>query len=76
MLALAVTPTAKAIARPRRAREPLRPCPRCQELLAGAPARKGWGAAAKRAEALRIQAIKTHNCQTHGCGPVCVYGDW
>lgn len=51
-------------------------CPRCQELLSGAPRREGWGAKAKREEYLRIQAIRNHNCKECGCGPVCTAFDW
>ena len=51
-------------------------CPRCQELTAGAPARQGWGALAKRNERTRITAIRAHVCSVATCGPVCTAFDW
>jgi hypothetical protein len=36
-------------------------CARCQELLAGAPARAGWGDLRKHHEAQRIKAIREHD---------------
>ena len=51
-------------------------CPRCAELAAGAPARKGWGSQRRTYEAASIAAIRAHNCKTAGCGPVCTFGDW
>jgi hypothetical protein len=36
-------------------------CPRFTELLAGAPARKGWNDAVRRAAASRLEAIRTHD---------------
>ncbi len=55
-------------------------CPRCQELLAGSPARSGWQkdyySRKKRDEAMFTKALKEHNCQTANCGPVCTFGDW
>jgi hypothetical protein len=51
-------------------------CPRCRELAAGAPARKGWGSWKREMEAQQLRAIRTHNCASAGCGPVCTYGDW
>lgn len=35
-------------------------CPRCAELAAGAPARRGWGWAKKQAEAQQLRAIEAH----------------
>ncbi len=53
-------------------------CPRCRELMNGAPAREGWtGQRSPEAERLRqrIDALP-HNCKASGCGPVCTWGDW
>jgi hypothetical protein len=59
-------------------------CPRCQELLAGAPARKGWQTehfAAKSArEEQQKAAIRAHFAPNgpHAkgeCGPVCTAFD-
>lgn len=51
-------------------------CPRCDELLAGAKPRAGWGDVKRRFEAAQREAIRTHNCRAAGCGPVCTFGDW
>ncbi len=51
-------------------------CPRCDELAAGAPPRKGWGASRRQADALRSAAIRAHRCSVSGCGPVCTAFDW
>lgn len=65
-------------------------CPRCDELLAGAPARQlpQWrqdlieAAQSRRDEdARRAQEIKAHFAPggPHArkeCGPVCTFGDW
>lgn len=51
-------------------------CPRCQELLAGAAPRKGWGQLKREQEAAFRNALRTHNCATRGCGSVCTFGDW
>lgn len=55
-------------------------CPRCQELLAGAPVRAGWQAPyyskKKREEAARSLAIRTHDCVVSGCGLVCTAFEW
>jgi hypothetical protein len=54
-------------------------CPRCQELLAGAAPRKGWGMSA-REKALEEQRfsdrLRNHKCQASGCGVVCTAFDW
>jgi hypothetical protein len=54
-------------------------CPRCQELIAGAPARKGWQhdyfKAKKRAEEQRLDAIKNHDCKKSRCGYQCTAFD-
>lgn len=51
-------------------------CPRCDELKAGAPAIKGWGAMKRAQERQQLEDIRHHNCRTAGCGPVCTFGDW
>ncbi len=51
-------------------------CPRCDELLAGAPAVVWSGQRKAQMEAEQIRAIRAHNCKTSGCGPVCTFGDW
>ena len=51
-------------------------CPRCEELDAGAPKRKGWGWRRKEEERRRTRAIQNHDCKRDGCGPVCTFGDW
>jgi hypothetical protein len=51
-------------------------CPRCDELLAGAPPVE-WGIDRRRREdALRSEAIKRHDCLKSQCGPVCTAFDW
>lgn len=47
-------------------------CPRCDELLAGAPARQGWG----RRSRYDGRTDGRHSCQEFNCGPVCTWGDW
>jgi hypothetical protein len=55
-------------------------CARCDELRAGAPARRfAWAERSRRdraAEAARLEAIRKHDCRAAGCGPVCVAFDW
>ncbi|MFG1659122.1 hypothetical protein ACGFIY_21575 [Micromonospora chersina] len=56
-------------------------CPRCDELLNGAPPRDAHPAiqAVKRkrdAEAFEAAAIRAHNCAITGCGRVCTFGQW
>lgn len=56
-------------------------CPRCDELKAGAPARRlspGHEASLRLREInRRNEAMRPkHNCQTSGCGPVCTWGEW
>lgn len=53
-------------------------CPRCIELLAGAPARDSWHAKHKRDEEMRSRMIANHY-DKHGkckCGVVCTAFDW
>ena len=51
-------------------------CPRCLELARGAKPRAGWGDAARRVDAQRIEEIRAHDCTRSGCGPVCTAFDW
>lgn len=51
-------------------------CPRCAELSAGAPTRRGWGDAKRRFEAQSLAAIRAHDCRAAGCGVICTFGDW
>ena len=53
-------------------------CPRCVEMLNGAPARDSWHKDYKdkqNAEAARVQAIHNHICD-HKCGAVCTKFEW
>ncbi len=50
-------------------------CPRCDELIAGAPAVK-WTNLKAQHEASQIQAIRNHNCVRSNCGPVCTAFQW
>jgi hypothetical protein len=60
-------------------------CPRCDELLAGAPARTpAWVEALQRRQENDAQDRRWHAEHfapggphaTGACGPVCTYGDW
>jgi hypothetical protein len=55
-------------------------CPRCLEMLNGAPARKSWHKsyyAAQQAASNEIKAhFSSHKHLTGGCGAVCTYGEW
>jgi len=60
-------------------------CPRCAEMLAGAPARKGWQhdhyALKDRNEQMDKAAIAAHFAPggPHAlgkCGPICIAFDW
>lgn len=51
-------------------------CPRCDELRAGAPARKGWRNGRAQQDAARVAAVRAHDCKACGCGPCCTYGDF
>lgn len=59
-------------------------CPRCVEMLNGAPSRDGWQkkyyAIKKRDEERDRASITAHfNSHKHlsgGCGPVCTFGEW
>ncbi len=52
-------------------------CPRCDELLAGKPAVKSWGASKARFEAASRAAIMAHDCKRSNCNPICcTFGDW
>lgn len=54
-------------------------CPRCNELKAGAPARKGWGHAAKQQQSRRLDAycfsVPIHHARcTKDTNPSCACG--
>ena len=51
-------------------------CPRCEELEAGAPARKGWGQRQREQDQQRSRAIAAHQCSLATCGQVCTRFDW
>lgn len=51
-------------------------CPRCDEMLAGAPAVQWSSTIKKQNEQARSRAIMNHNCKTAGCGPVCTAFEW
>ena len=52
-------------------------CPRCMELLNGAPARSGWNNRNRRAEsrASHARRLAMHCCKRSGCGPICTAFD-
>lgn len=52
-------------------------CPRCDELLAGAPPVE-WRSSQRDFDRRRdaIERANPHNCTKSGCGPICTYGDW
>lgn len=54
-------------------------CPRCDEMLAGAPAVR-WAPSRQRQDAMRCEEIRGHFAsarhQSGGCGPVCTFGEW
>ncbi len=54
-------------------------CPRCVEMLKGAPARSGWQQDyfknKAQDEAQRLGWLKQHLASCN-CGPVCTYGEW
>lgn len=47
-------------------------CPRCDELIAGAPPVKR----PLSQDAQRVAEIRAHDCKKSGCGPVCTFGDY
>lgn len=49
-------------------------CPRCVELLSGAPVVK-WSNTRRDSDAMRLGEIRAHRCSAK-CGPVCTHGDW
>lgn len=57
-------------------------CPRCQELLAGAPARTRFGESPEYAAMKKRNAEnerrwnREHDCVKSKCGPVCTWGQW
>jgi hypothetical protein len=56
-----------------------RNCPRCQQLLNGAPPVK-WSESFKQRDARRCAEIadhfKSHKHLSGGCGVVCTFGEW
>lgn len=56
-----------------------RGCPRCDELLAGAPAVK-WSPSRHQRDMERSAEIRSHFTSykhlSGGCGLVCTFGDW
>jgi hypothetical protein len=54
-------------------------CARCRELIAGAPARKGWNSRAAD-DVRRGTEIDAHfqgaRHLSGGCGIVCTFGEW
>lgn len=51
-------------------------CPRCIELINGAPTRRGWGPSRAEKDRRQSAEIRAHNCSRSGCGPVCTFGEW
>jgi len=55
-------------------------CPRCQELAAGAEARRGWGPSREQRDAQASAEIHAHfsgeKHRSGGCGVVCTFGEW
>ncbi len=51
-------------------------CPRCDELLAGAPAVVWSSTLRNQDEARTIAAIRAHNCKQSRCGVVCTAFQW
>lgn len=50
-------------------------CPRCAELLAGAPVR-AWRNQRAASDEQRVREIRAHDCQRSRCSVVCTFGDW
>jgi hypothetical protein len=54
-------------------------CPRCAELLAGAPPRR-WAHSWRTLDAQRVAEIQAHFAserhRSGGCGIVCTFGEW
>jgi hypothetical protein len=51
-------------------------CPRCKELLAGAPRREWSTTRRARFDAQPVRDIREHDCKRSHCGPVCTFGEW
>jgi len=61
-------------------------CPRCDELAAGAPARRlgyqprtrcGCGQLCERGDRVCMSCqIRAHDCKVSGCAAVCTFGQW
>lgn len=51
-------------------------CPRCDEMIAGAPAVK-WNKVRQASNDMqRVREIRAHDCKMSKCGVVCTFGDW
>ncbi len=51
-------------------------CPRCRELLAGAPARKGWTRPTGETPAQFKASLQAALVEADRRGTVCTYGEW
>ena len=55
-------------------------CPRCQELMNGAEARRGWGPSRQELDLKAANEVKAHFSSekhlTGGCGIICTFGEW
>ena len=51
-------------------------CPRCRELLNGAPARSSWHKKHFDDQKKKHLQIINHNCVSSGCGVVCTAFDY
>ena len=54
-------------------------CPRCDELLAGAAPKQGWGRSSHPFVRFgRYDEVPTekHSCKESKCAPICTWGDW
>ena len=51
-------------------------CPRCVELLLGAPVRKGWGSRRQSAGETRRDLDAHFRSERHKAEIVCTFGDW
>lgn len=55
-------------------------CPRCVEMLNGAPPRDGWQKGhyerKKKEEEAQLREIREHDCKKSRCMPICTFGDY
>lgn len=51
-------------------------CPRCLELVAGAPPIRWSVRHAMERNTQWVDALRRHRCAVSECGPVCTFGDW